>query len=53
VEFVEGGRSIFDFTDCDLAEVKVGQPVEMSFRAKYYDEVRDFRGYYWKAIPQA
>ena len=53
VEFNEGGRSLFDFTDCELGEVKVGQPVTMSFRAKYYDDVRDFRGYYWKAVPQA
>ena len=52
VEFDEGGRSLFDFTDCELDGVKVGQPVKMAFRAKYYDEVRDFRGYYWKAIPQ-
>jgi uncharacterized OB-fold protein len=32
--------------------VKVGQPVKMAFRIKYYDEGRDFHGYYWKAVPQ-
>jgi len=53
IEFPEGGRALFDFTDCTLEEVKVDQPVKMSFRAKYYDEVRDFRGYYWKGVPQS
>ena len=53
VLFDGGGKVMINFTDCDLENVKVGQPVKMSFRAKYYDEVRDFRGYYWKAIPQA
>ncbi len=52
VQFEGGGRALFDFTDCELADVKVGQPVKMAFRIKYYDEVRDFNGYYWKAIPQ-
>ncbi len=52
VQFEGGGRAMFDFTDCELNEVKVGQPAKMSFRAKYYDEARDFRGYFWKAIPQ-
>lgn len=53
VQFEGGGRSLFDFTDCELAEVKVGQSVKMAFRIKYHDEVRDFNGYYWKAIPQS
>lgn len=52
IQFEGGGRALYDFTDCELADVKVGQPVEMSFRMKYYDESRDFHGYYWKAVPQ-
>ncbi len=52
VEFKEGGRTLCDFTDCELSEVKVGQDVKMSFRMKYYDETRDFHGYFWKAVPQ-
>lgn len=52
IQFEGGGRSLFDFTDCELKDVKVGQPAQMSFRAKYYDQVRDFRGYFWKAVPQ-
>jgi uncharacterized OB-fold protein len=52
VQFEGGGRALYDFTDCALTDVKVGQKVKMSFRIKYYDETRDFHGYYWKAIPQ-
>ena len=52
VQFEGGGRALYDFTDCALADVKVGQQVKMSFRIKYYDNVRDFHGYYWKAVSQ-
>lgn len=51
VDFDEGGRFIFDFTDCDLDDLEVGMPVEMSFRRKYIDEKRGFYGYAWKAVP--
>jgi hydroxymethylglutaryl-CoA synthase len=51
VEFDVGGRAMFDFTDCDLASLSVGMPVQMSFRRKYFDEKRDIAGYFWKAVP--
>ncbi len=51
VEFDIGGRSMFDFTDCDLDSLSVGMPVSMSFRKKYYDQKRGISGYFWKAIP--
>ncbi len=52
IEFARGGRLMMDFTDCALEGVEVGQPVEMAFRRKYYDEGRGFIGYFWKAIPK-
>jgi 3-hydroxy-3-methylglutaryl CoA synthase/NAD(P)-dependent dehydrogenase (short-subunit alcohol dehydrogenase family)/putative sterol carrier protein len=52
VEFVDGGRFMADFTDCELGDVKVGMPVSMSFRIKYVDAERGFTGYYWKAVPK-
>lgn len=52
VEFEGGGRFMFNFTDCDLNSVKVGMPVDMSFRKKYYDEKRGIHGYFWKAVPR-
>jgi len=52
IQFEEGGRTLADFTDCELDEVKVGQKATMSFRVKYYDKERDFHGYFWKAVPE-
>jgi 3-hydroxy-3-methylglutaryl CoA synthase/NAD(P)-dependent dehydrogenase (short-subunit alcohol dehydrogenase family) len=51
VQFKNGGRFMADFTDCELSEVRVGQPVSFSFRKRYEDEKRGFTGYFWKAIP--
>ena len=51
IDFDGGGRSWFDLTDCDLDSVKVGLPVEMSFRRRYVDEARGVHGYSWKATP--
>jgi len=51
VDFDGGGRYWFDLTDCSLESLRVGQPVEMSFRRKYVDEARSLSGYFWKAVP--
>ena len=51
VDFDGGGRFWFDFTDCDLDSVKVGMPVEMTFRRRYVDESSGVHGYSWKAMP--
>jgi hydroxymethylglutaryl-CoA synthase len=51
VDFEGGGRSWFDFTDCDLDDVKVDMLVGMSFRRKFVDEKRGNYGYFWKAVP--
>jgi 3-hydroxy-3-methylglutaryl CoA synthase len=51
VDFEGGGRAWLDFTDCDLEEVKVGLPVELTFRRKYVDEARGIHGYFWKVVP--
>jgi len=51
VDFEEGGRYWFDITDCQMESLKVGQPVQMTFRKKYLDEARGITGYFWKAMP--
>ena len=51
VDFDGGGRFWFDFTDCDLDSVRVGMPVEMTFRRRYVDEPSGVHGYSWKATP--
>lgn len=50
VDFDGGGRYWFDFTDSDLKDIKVGAPVELSFRRKYIDPARGVCGYFWKAV---
>ena len=52
VQFEGGGRFMADFTDCEMADVKVGMPVRMAFRRHYVDRERGFTGYFWKAVPQ-
>ncbi|MBC8275004.1 MAG: hydroxymethylglutaryl-CoA synthase family protein [Chloroflexi bacterium] len=51
VDFEGGGRFWFDLTDCDLDSIKVGMPVEMTFRRRYIDEACGVHGYSWKATP--
>ena len=51
VDFDGGGRFWFDITDCDLDSIKVGMPVEMTFRRRYFDESGGVYGYSWKAMP--
>ena len=52
VQWVEGGRYMVDFTDCELDELSVGQAVEMTFRRRAFDEKRDISNYFWKAVPK-
>lgn len=51
VDFSGGGRSMMDFTDCVLEDLKVGGPVSFTFRIKYFDPRRDTTFYFWKAVP--
>jgi 3-hydroxy-3-methylglutaryl CoA synthase len=52
VTFEQGGKYMFDFTDCNLDSLATGMAVKMSFRRKYTDQKRDIAGYFWKAVPQ-
>jgi hydroxymethylglutaryl-CoA synthase len=49
VDFEGGGRMMCDMTDRDPDQVKVGLPVEMTFRKLYY--VGGIYNYWWKARP--
>ena len=52
VQFDGGGRLLCDLSDIDAPEnLHVGMPVRMVFRVKDYDTRRDFRRYFWKAVP--
>lgn len=51
VDFEGGGRYWFDIADCRLEDIKVGQPVQMTFRRRYLDKTRSLSGYFWKVMP--
>jgi uncharacterized OB-fold protein len=51
VDFDGGGRAGLDLTDCDPNALKVGMPLEMTFRIKFADEKRAAINYGWKAMP--
>ena len=50
VDFDGGGRLLCMMTDRELGEVRVGLPVEMSFRKLRV--VNGIHNYYWKAAPK-
>jgi len=49
IDFEGGGRIMCDMTDRDTGEIKVGMPVEMTFRKLYY--VGGIYNYWWKCRP--
>ncbi|HVP79589.1 MAG TPA: hydroxymethylglutaryl-CoA synthase [Thermodesulfobacteriota bacterium] len=49
VDFDGGGRLICELTDCDLDRVKIGMPVEMTFRK--LSQGKGIVNYFWKAKP--
>ncbi len=51
IDFEGGGRFMFDVTDCEPGSLKIGMPLEMGLRRKYFDELRGIHGYFWKAMP--
>ena len=50
VDFEGGGRVLCMMTDRELDEVRIGMPVDMSFRKLRV--VNGIHNYYWKAIPR-
>jgi hydroxymethylglutaryl-CoA synthase len=49
IDFDDGGRILCDITDCDINEVKIGLPMEMTFRKIF--ESSGITSYYWKGKP--
>ena len=49
VDFEGGGRAYLQMTDRNPADVRIEQPVEMTFRRLY--EAEGFTNYYWKCRP--
>lgn len=51
IQFDQGGRMLVAYADAEPGDLAVGAPVRMVFRVKDYDRRRDFRRYFWKAVP--
>ncbi|MFC2000089.1 OB-fold domain-containing protein [Chloroflexota bacterium] len=49
IDFDGGGRGVFDMTDRDPSQLRVGMRVEMTFRKLFSD--RGVHNYYWKTRP--
>lgn len=49
LDFDSGGRLLAQMTDCDPSEVRIGMPVEVSFRRFY--EGGHLYNYFWKVKP--
>ena len=53
IEFEAGAKVMMQFVGCDPEQVEVGLPMDMVFRVKRFDKQRNFRNYFWKAVPQS
>jgi len=49
VDFEDGGRMLCELTDYDLSRVRIGMPVEMTFRR--FSDGKGPVNYFWKARP--
>jgi len=49
VDFEGGGRAAFEMTDRDPKEIRVGMPVELTFRKLFF--TGGIHNYYWKVKP--
>jgi uncharacterized OB-fold protein len=51
IDFDGGGRLMVEITDAAAEDLHVALRMRMSFRIKDFDEMRGFRRYFWKAVP--
>ncbi|MBW3095809.1 OB-fold domain-containing protein [Pseudohoeflea coraliihabitans] len=51
IAFEGGGRMFANFAEVDAGAVDVGSVMRMAFRVKEHDRKRNFRRYFWKAVP--
>jgi uncharacterized OB-fold protein len=49
INFEGGGRMVCFMTDRDIGEIKIGMPLEMSFRKLFTAE--GIHNYFWKCMP--
>lgn len=49
INFDGGGRALLTMTDRDIDEIKIGMPLQMSFRKLY--STSGIHNYFWKCVP--
>lgn len=52
IEFEDGGRMFANFAEVVPGQIDVGTRMQMAFRVKDFDRKRNFRRYFWKAVPE-
>lgn len=52
VQFDNGARMLMEFVDVADDSLHVGAALDMVFRVKEIDRTRDYRHYFWKAVPR-
>lgn len=51
VDFDCGGRAVLIMADKDTRKIKLGMPLEMSFRKLFYNESEGIHNYFWRCMP--
>jgi 3-hydroxy-3-methylglutaryl CoA synthase len=52
VDFDCGGRAILIMSDQDSKKIRIGMPLEMSFRKLFYNREQGIHNYFWRSIPE-
>lgn len=50
-QFDNGARLLMEIVDVGVEGINVGTPLEMTFRIKERDKLRNYKRYFWKARP--
>ncbi|MDY7037080.1 MAG: zinc ribbon domain-containing protein [Thermodesulfobacteriota bacterium] len=51
VDFDCGGRAVLVMTDRDPKGIRLGMPLEMSFRKLFYNKNEGIHNYFWRCVP--
>ena len=51
VQFGNGARVLMEFVDASTDDLKIGAAVELVYRKKEVDTLRNYHSYFWKAVP--
>lgn len=52
VDFDCGGRAVLVMSDRDPSKIRIGMPLEMSFRKLFYNKKEGIHNYFWRCAPE-